>query len=111
MVRTSGHKPLIFQFHTDTDKLRLRRNKFKYEVGWALEEDCGQIIGDEWQGTSHNYDAIDVVLSGMNRCRKVLTKWSKARFRNRNQDLILKAEELKMLEETIMQEIEWKSRE
>ncbi|KAF5452240.1 hypothetical protein F2P56_027262 [Juglans regia] len=48
-ARTSDHKPLLMHILKLKGKRWERKRWFKYEAGWALEEECERIIKEVWE--------------------------------------------------------------
>lgn len=68
-------------------------------MGWALEEDCRQLIGEEWKNANLSINSLTRVQKGLNLCRDALVRWSKRMFTKRDKVIKEQSYYLKLLQE------------
>ena len=70
---------------------------FKYEAFWEEHEDCNRVIGDGWSKWEENEDPWNTLLNKVNSCKKDLTAWNKAKFKNAAKEIAKLKEQLAKL--------------
>lgn len=84
---SADHNPLLVSLESLGSRLLKASKGFKYETCWALEEDCEQIIGNEWERTIRDPDPSKKVQKLMNLCKGALTPWCKKIVVNRERKI------------------------
>jgi hypothetical protein len=52
-----------------------RKNGFKYEVAWAKEKECKEVIKKEWRIKNFNIDTWNNVSRKLDKCKRGLMHW------------------------------------
>jgi hypothetical protein len=85
--RTSDHKPLLIEC-TEKGEEKVRGKKgFKFEAKWMLDEECNNIIHDAWEGIGPLQNPVYNVYSKLERCQGDLSRWSRRKFGNNEEEL------------------------
>ncbi|XP_062114029.1 uncharacterized protein LOC133825047 [Humulus lupulus] len=103
----SDHRPLLTSFHPDSllsDNLCSKR-RFFFEMAWAKEEGCGEIISQEW-GSSEALDMSDIA-GRLNKVAGKLSSWNHNVFKRTKKAIKNKKMMLSSLE-NFNNETSWK---
>lgn len=76
VARSSNLKPLRMWFSGKCTESRNKGRLFRYEASWDLEEECGNIVRDNWFSNATIYDPMGRVQRLLSKCRKALNRWS-----------------------------------
>ncbi|KAF5466697.1 hypothetical protein F2P56_016602 [Juglans regia] len=76
-VRCSDHRSIVLWFDKQVGRGKniTYKRKFRYEAAWALEEDCGSVIGAECGKEMAGHSHTSLVQRLLANCSKALTNW------------------------------------
>jgi hypothetical protein len=99
VARTSDHKPLLVEFHGENRDRRVGTKGFKFEASWWVNEECGAVIQDAWDGNDVAGNPIHAVQTKLANCQSALKGWSRRKFGQFKEILKRKTKELALLQQ------------
>ncbi|XP_042939464.1 uncharacterized protein LOC122274492 [Carya illinoinensis] len=94
----SDHKPLLV-LAKEMGERRYKGKKFKYEMNWGMEEECGRLVEDVWSKRRENSGFLRSVQQKLACCRVSLRRWSRGLNKGREGEIKEKSVQLRVLEE------------
>ncbi|XP_059458331.1 uncharacterized protein LOC132187927 [Corylus avellana] len=95
---TSDHKPLLIDCTEFGEEKVRSKQGFKFEAKWMLDEECSTIIHDAWEGIGLVENPVINVYSKLGRCQGDLSRWSRCKFGNTDEELKKKTKRLEELQ-------------
>lgn len=97
-VCSSDHKPLVVDYKEITEERRIGKKGFKFEAKCMVDEECKTIINWVWHKEVMAENPLLTVCLKLQRCQSKLTGWSQRKFRDTDERLKKKVNQLERLQ-------------
>jgi hypothetical protein len=84
---SSDHHPLLVDFQEEKDVCRSYRRGFKFEEGWKNDAAFLDVVRSAWEGEEDRGMPKLTVLEKLSSCQRSLSRWSKLKFGNVDEEL------------------------
>ncbi|KAF5472655.1 hypothetical protein F2P56_009354 [Juglans regia] len=97
--RCSDHRPLLLSSSKKGRNIWRGKKVFRYEVGWAKDEECEGVIRREWDRREERGKQTMNLMNLLDNCSKALGMWNNQNKVNRVKVIKEKTEYLKKLQD------------
>ncbi|XP_042942921.1 uncharacterized protein LOC122277107 [Carya illinoinensis] len=98
-ARTSDHKPLVIHVLQGEMRRWVRKQRFKYETSWDLEEDCSEVVKRAWTKEEGRRNPLEKVENLLIKSKIALQQWSRKNKRGGERELGVLIARLKQLQQ------------